>query len=397
MNEGAWSCSLRSRRSHRISPLLSFLFLAFSVYSRNSLDGNFLGRLGLVANAFLSNGSKPTRRVTRYLFSNSKTNHPNYPPNPPGGGANTGGRDDCADGSDPSSRSDILFDLFDREFDQYQCQEHVSDESIYRVMSIDRGGGDTVRNTQTSLQSKARRFLRSRKEDILSILQPEKRKERRLLERLKRIPIQNVEIVPSDTNTDEVIAVPTAVVQQIAQKSGIIGKPLQMDSVQRFAAALQNWYQRKGYLLSSVSGATLEPETQTAQIQVSTPVVDPIPIRLTVYQERPLTDGSQRMETNATASENPSGFVEVLGRTKPAKIASTLGLVPGKPFHWNEERWEYLLQRGIFSRILRTTPIQHFNDSANTVQVEIVAVEAPSRHFEYGIGKSMYTGDWEGE
>ena len=32
-----------------------------------------------------------------------------------------------------------------------------------------------------------------------------------------------------------------------------------------------------------------------------------------------------------------------------------------------------------------------------TVQLNIVAQEAPTRHLEYGLGKSLYTGSWEGE
>jgi len=44
--------------------------------------------------------------------------------------------------------------------------------------------------------------------------------------------------------------------------------------------------------------------------------------------------------------------------------------------------------------LVRTRPV--FDGDGN-VQLMVTATEKPSRNLEYGVTKSLYTGEWEGE
>ena len=236
-----------------------------------------------------------------------------------------------------------------------------------------------------------------------------KRQEEALMEQLKTMPVRRVTI-PNTT------LLPTDVIQIAARRSGIVGQPLRPDRVQDFAAALQKWYNRHGYVLNSVTGATLRPETATAEISVQEHTTAQQPVGIVFlkemivdqetgdlltprqYKERHVqrrTRGifrrggvldRQNLNTTFVTTEN--------GRTRPSRIASALQLQAGKPFRWNPPRWQRVAGSGIFARILKASP-QALQDG--TVQLQIVATEAPARHLEYGVGKSLYTGSWEGE
>lgn len=66
----------------------------------------------------------------------------------------------------------------------------------------------------------------------------------------------------------------------------------------------------------------------------------------------------------------------------------------GENFCWNQQRWDHIRSSGIFSRVLRASP-ERMRDGS--VQLHIVAQEAPPRNLEYGVSRSLYTGSWEGE
>lgn len=234
----------------------------------------------------------------------------------------------------------------------------------------------------------------------------EKKVEQELLRQLQTLPIRHV-TVPNST------VLPQDVVQLAAKRSGVLGNPLQTDSVQDFARAVQRWYRRKGYILHSVTGATLKPETATAEIEVQEPMTSHAPVWITFCKEMVVDQETGELLTfrqyrDKHTARRTLGFhaadldkkklnttlVPTTGRTNPSKIASALRLQPGSHFQWDGSRWQRIVQSGIFKNVLRASP-QPMRDG--TVQLHIVAIEAPARHLEYGLGRSLYTGSWEGE
>ena len=238
---------------------------------------------------------------------------------------------------------------------------------------------------------------------------PEKRKEEELLEQLRSMPIQRVVVKDSQV-------LPKEVVQIATRRSGLLGNPLRSERVQELANTLKQWYDRQGYVLHSVTGATLETSTATAEIQVQEPVSSSKPVNIIFCKEMVVDPESGELMTirqyrdrNAVkrkfgglreraVSDNLANvnttLIETHGRTNPTRIARALGLRPNRPFQWKPNRWQSIVKSGIFTKVVRATP-QPMSDG--TVQLNIVAQEAPTRHLEYGLGKSLYTGSWEGE
>lgn len=232
----------------------------------------------------------------------------------------------------------------------------------------------------------------------------EKKMERELMKKLENTPVQAV-VVSNRT------VVPSEIVQSAARRSGMIGNTLRTDRVQEFASLLKRWYQSRGYILSSVTGATLKTDSATAEIQVQEPVVCNRPVDitfckemildeeggnlLTVHQYRQKYSRLRGKEDKQIAKANTNTtLVQTSGKTRPSRVAHALGLKPGKPFQWDPSRWGLIAESGIFKRVLQANP-QRMHDG--TVQLQILATEAASRHLEYGVTKSLYTGSWEGE
>jgi outer membrane protein assembly factor BamA len=242
----------------------------------------------------------------------------------------------------------------------------------------------------------------------------EVKKQQELLEQLQTMPVQRV-AVPNST------VLPDSVVRTAVKRSGLLGSPLRTDRVQEFAKHLKRWYVRQGYVLHSVTGATLKPETATAVITVEEPTVSRRPVDIVFLKEmvvdedtgEPITFRQYRekktkelQESRATGSKFQrldrqldrqnlnTTFVMSKGRTKPSKVAGALKLIPGQPFQWQQSRWEKVSTSGIFSKILRASP-ERTSDGGVCLQVYVT--EPPPRHLEYGIGKSIWTNSWEGE
>jgi outer membrane protein assembly factor BamA len=277
------------------------------------------------------------------------------------------------------------------------------------VDSVVKGSQATITTTASfwkkslqSLTSKVTKPFQSKFSGLFK--SKEKRQEEALMEQLKTMPVQRV-AVPDST------VLPNDVVQLAARRSGILGSPLRTDRVQEFAQALKVWYTRKGYVLHSVTGATLKPETATAEITVQEPKTNSAPVDIIFCKEMVVDEEtgdliSFRDYKDKHTSRKTFGYdkiekqnlnttyVQTLGRTKPSRIASAMGMSPGAHFQWDSLRWKKISTSGIFSRILKASP-QPMQDG--TVQLHIYALEAPARHLEYGLGKSLYTDTWEGE
>jgi outer membrane protein assembly factor BamA len=241
-------------------------------------------------------------------------------------------------------------------------------------------------------------------QQVTSVFQSkEKKQELALLEKLKTTPVRSVSAPNSTVLPPEILSV-------TAKRSGMIGSPLRVETVQEVARSLKQWYTRKGYVLHSVTGATLKPDTGMAELQVQEPKVSKEPVGITFCKEMVVEeDGSlvtfrQYREKHAmrktfgheTLDKNNLNitYVETTGRTDPSRIAQALKMTPGRPFRWDGSRWHSIAGSGVFSRILKASP-ERARDG--TVQLRILATEAAPRNLEYGISKSLYTGSWEGE
>jgi hypothetical protein len=258
-----------------------------------------------------------------------------------------------------------------------------------------------------SVQSFATKPFRAARNKISPLLRSKtQRGEDELMEQLKTTAVRQV-TVPNST------LLPSNVVQIAARRSKMVGNPLRSDRVNDFARAIQQWYSRNGYVLHTVTGASLKTETATAEIAVQEPLTSLTPVGIVfckemvvdqetgdllsfrAYKERHMARRTRGFNKNVSKKDLNTTFVTVeKGRTRPKCIANALGLEPGQHFCWDGPRWQKVANSGIFSRIINATP-RGLPDG--TIQLQILASEAPSRHLEYGLSRSLYTGEWEGE
>ena len=292
---------------------------------------------------------------------------------------------------------------------------------------------DAIRHSTESLLRPIRNIITIPKSTTTTTT----RREAELIRTLQTTPIERVVIVPNTT------VIPAEVLQIAAKRAGLLGRPLSSQSVQEVARSLQQWYQRQGYILHSMTGATLQVETKTAELTVQEPVSSSIPVSIvfckemvidpedgslltfrqyrdkvysnnysnnnTTQQPRRLRHGTaiklDRSMLNTTFIPTTTSFSKLndgsssagsagVGRTNPHRLATALGMRAGKPFCWHPERWNRIQSSGIFSKTIRTAP-ERMPDG--TVQLQLAVQEAPARNLEYGITKSLYTDSWEGE
>lgn len=242
------------------------------------------------------------------------------------------------------------------------------------------------------------------------------KKEGKLMEQLQTMPVREVLI-----NNSTIL--PPDVIRTAVKHSQMIGNPLQMGRVQDLARILKQWYVRKGYVLNSVTGATLDPETAVAEITVQEMAVSQTPVDI-VFCKEMVIDGEtgdlmtfrQYRDKKRKELEKKLGgsckrlpktedlklkrkdmnttFIRTTGRTKASRIAQAMKLNPGRPFQWIDDRWKKIATSGVFDQILQNSP-QPTGDGGICLQVYVT--EPPPRHLEYGISKSVWTNSWEGE
>lgn len=293
-----------------------------------------------------------------------------------------------------------------------------------RPLALKRGGsaspkeGGIIQGGKTVID-KATTFWKSKFDNAVTSIKgrfrsQETKKREELMEQLQTMPIRKV-VVPNST------VLPPDVVRTAINRAGLIGSPLKMDRVQDFARNLKRWYTRKGYILHSVTGASLDPETATATISVEEPRVSGLPVDIVFCKEMVKDDETGELLTLkqykqkkiASMEKKSRGFgrfqsqelqldiknlnttlVKTKGRTKASKIARAMKLKPGRPFQWMDTRWSKIASSGVFSRIIKASPEP---TSDGGVCLQVFAMEPPPRHLEYGVGKSVWTNSWEGE
>jgi len=295
--------------------------------------------------------------------------------------------------------------------------------AVEPLLALRRGGSSTqtagILNGGKGIITKAMSFWKSKAEDAVTSIKgrfPSKnaKKQKELLEQLQTMPVRKV-VFPNST------VLPPDVVRTAVKRSGLLGSPLRMDRVQDLARNLKRWYRLQGYILHSVTGATLDPDTGTASVTVEEPVVSALPVDIVFckemvvdeetgenitfkkYREKKLKElekksrGFKRFQSvdlKIDRKDLNTTFVPTSGRTKASKIAKAMELEPGEPFKWLDTHWSKISSSGVFSKIMKASP-EPTTDGG--VCLQVYAMEPPPRHLEYGLGRSVWTNSWEGE
>lgn len=223
---------------------------------------------------------------------------------------------------------------------------------------------------------------------------------------------------------------PQDIITQSATEAELVGGTLNPEALELTATALNRWYADNGYVLNSVTGATLIPsvnendsnedecssegrvELKVKEIKLAKTRPDssyPVKLRLVEPANSDSDTGDQNnlIALPSQSSETPTFFRYKPGTTKAKKIARITNLEPGSHLRIIPDRWSRLVAfpggifgagggRGaIFSSIHALRPIP---EEGNTVSVEIIATEnTPYAALEYGVTKSLYSDKWEGE
>ncbi|KAL7553343.1 hypothetical protein ACHAWF_016627 [Thalassiosira exigua] len=226
--------------------------------------------------------------------------------------------------------------------------------------------------------------------------------------------------------------VPPDVITECAKEANLIGGTLTPETLESTARMINRQYLEHGYVMNSVTGATLIPssdgkenaegdvELKVREVKLARPRPgSPPPVCIRFVEK--VDDGTEDNDSIITlpsesdqSSSNHQRFRTVAGRTRPSKIARMVKLVPGSHFCIFPDRWSRLAsfpgsalfgisgstQRGkseIFSTIHAIRPVPTSLEG-DTVELEIIASEnKPYVSLEYGVTKSLYTDQWEGE
>jgi len=241
------------------------------------------------------------------------------------------------------------------------------------------------------------------------------------------------ELILTSTNITAVTApkselLPNEVITQSAERAKMIGGLLTPDTLDLTAKSINDWYSSQGYVMNSVTGATLVPsksdegqghvELRVREAKVSESKDKSIVIRF-VDPCHEHNDGDIKMpvqgDTDNQADhsdgkrQQDQKFRITSGRTRPLKVGKMVGITPGSHFRIIPQRWSRIVASGggifqgqsrgsksaIFSTIhaVRPTP-----EEDGSVSVEIIASEnKPFVSMEYGVTKSLYSDQWEGE
>lgn len=232
---------------------------------------------------------------------------------------------------------------------------------------------------------------------------------------------------------------PSDVIKQSATDAKLIGGTLNPESLELTATAINRWYADNGYVLNSVTGATLIPaatdeddeddessnegrvELKVKEVKISKNSQKGFPVKLRFVErvddnEIEMNDQSslitlpvQSTEMSQPKEEQQS-FKVTSGVTRPKKIARMTMLEPGSHFRILPSKWSKLVaypggvfgagggRSAIFSQIHAVRPIPEESSQGDDVSVEIIASEnKPHTALEYGLTKSLYNDKWEGE
>ena len=223
-------------------------------------------------------------------------------------------------------------------------------------------------------------------------------------------------------------------ITQCANESNLIGGTLTPETLELTAKKINSLYLEQGYVMNCVTGATLVPSSLSAEQNGSEGRVELKVREVKIAKPESKSSSSLRIcfveklhspdkngggeNTNSlhspdTTQSDHQTYKLVSGRTRPSKIARMVKQLPGSHFQILPERWAQLatypargILRGndselrggrksaVFSTIHAVRPIPI---SPDTVELEIVATESKPLSLEYGVTKSLYSDQWEGE
>jgi len=221
---------------------------------------------------------------------------------------------------------------------------------------------------------------------------------------------------------------PADVITKSATDAELIGGTLNPEALELTATAINRWYADNGYVLNSVTGATLIPSVtdddesiKEGRVELKVKEVKlantshkstfPVKLRLVerVDSENDTNDQSSLITLPSHSAEKPT-FKSIPGCTRPQKVARITKLEPGSHLRILPDRWSKLVafpggvfgagggRSAIFSTIHAVRPIPEESSSGDTVSLEIIASEnKPYAALEYGVTKSLYSDKWEGE
>jgi len=333
-----------------------------------------------------------------------------------------GGHGDGRNGFRPFLASSILLegeddsqDINDIIFDDEQDDHHfilLSDASPTSSSAVvQKNGKDVVAGAKSTFEtsfsfwSNVWNSFQLKVKNTLSGIIPNRKTDKDDEIDPSTIPVQRVIVHGSDI-------LPDSVVRAAGQRSGMIGSVMEPSRVNECAKHIKKWYMQRGYVLHSVKGATLHVDNGTATLTVQEPILSSMPVDIRFAKEVPIDPETgqtttlrryreklERRKARALTRDEwmsvknslNTTLIEAEGRTNPNKISKRLDMYPGDHFRWNSQRWLNIAQSGIFSKIWRASPVQM---SDGTVQLQVLAQEAPPRNLEYGITKSLYTGHW---
>ena len=170
---------------------------------------------------------------------------------------------------------------------------------------------------------------------------------------------------------------------------------------------MKSFYDQNGYVLCEVSSASIDP-SGLVSLSVIEPrcagepvgmqflkemVVNPEDGRTVTFKKFNEMQERRKVVKKLKREDLNTTFVPTKGRTRGDVIARTLRMETGEVFKWDNERWQNVANSGLFE-LVRTKPVK---DKNGNVQLMVQATEKPTRNLEYGVTKSLYTGEWEGE
>ena len=215
-------------------------------------------------------------------------------------------------------------------------------------------------------------------------------------------------------------AIPQAFITQCAEECGLIGFTLTPEKLEHASSMINRWYIRNGFALNCVIGATLVPSEaegsddgtvvlKVREVKLATSTKpNYTPLKLT-FIDKVQGDGADSTSLEDLLSIREEDGSEAVysrsqGRTSPNKLARMLRMDSGSPLQLNPTIISELAafptdkrkQSALFSKIHAVRPVP--TSKTDEVEVEMVVSEnKPYTALEYGITKSLYTNEWEGE
>ena len=223
---------------------------------------------------------------------------------------------------------------------------------------------------------------------------------------------------------------PPDIITQSATDAELVGGTLNPEALEQTATAINRWYADNGYVLNSVTGATLIPsatnddndanntegrvELKVKEVKLAKSSQNSFPVKLRLVQrvdsESDTNDQNSLITLPSQSGETSTLFKSISGCTRPKKIARMTKLEPVRHLRILPDRWSRLVafpggmfgagggRSAIFSNIHAVRPIPEESPQGNAVSVEIIASEnKPYAALEYGVTKSLYSDKWEGE